>query len=107
MAYQSFDEEEAPAKDGMDGGGDGGDEPMQDEGETTLVPTSMLGGEEPKPGDICHFEVVGVHGNDTELKWVPKGEGSERKGMDGASDRMGKMADGGARMRGNSGGMGY
>ena len=57
-----------------------GDE-ANEEGETTLVPRSMLG--DKKPGDKCTFEVVRTFDDEVELKYSDSE--SESNSNDGAS----------------------
>jgi hypothetical protein len=111
MAYGNFDEEEAapPRADG-DMGGEG-DEHME-EGNTSVLPKSFFEGKELEPGTQCKVEIVAVHGDDVEVKYVPHEDNEEEDGTEGARNRMNMAADGGARMRGgggggNPGGMGY
>lgn len=104
MAYSNFDDEEAAPpseKEQMDG-----DKEMQDDGSTSLLPKSFFGGKDLEPGKECKVQVVAVHGDDVEVKYVPHDEGDEMKdgGMDGARNRMNMAADGGKMMAANSGG---
>ncbi len=45
-------------------------EPTGEEGQTTLLPKSVVGGKQLKPGDVCELEVVADHGDDYEVKYA-------------------------------------
>lgn len=110
MAYSNMDEDNAAS--GMadrSSDGDGGGEPMMEEGgETSLLPRSFFAGKELTPGKECKVKIVAVHGDDVEVEYVPHDEGDETEagGMDGARSRMNMAADGGKAMAGGGGGGG-
>lgn len=71
---QAGDSGEASSKSEPSDSPDSGED-MQ---ETALVPKSMLKAGV-KPGDTCMVEVVSVHGDEAEVKWVKDEESGETK----------------------------
>lgn len=77
-----------------------GDEEQMD-GETALLPKSILGGKEFQPGQEVVLKIVREHGDQVEVQYATEkdGEGEEDEGggaapeseMDGAMGRMGSM----------------
>ena len=50
-------------------------EPTGEEGQTTLLPKSVVGGKQLKPGDVCELEVVADHGDEYEVKYAGEAGG--------------------------------
>jgi hypothetical protein len=90
------------------GGGDdaAGQDDEKMEGETALLPKSILGGKDFQPGDEVVLKIVGMHDDEVEVAYAPEKPGGaddeemteEPAGeMDQAQNRL-------ASMGGNSGG---
>lgn len=58
------------------------DQSQDQEGETFLVSKSNLGGDDPQPGDVCKFEVVRVHEDEVEFKYVKEDNKNESDNPD-------------------------
>lgn len=96
MAYYSNSQSSAmPAAPDDTPGGDPNAQaqPPEDdkmEGQSTIVPMSLFP-DPPKPGDVCDFKVVAVHGDEVEVEYAKDGESSS--GGDDTMSRMSAMAD--------------
>lgn len=99
MAYYSNpgDDGDMPDK----GMGDDMPDKMSDddkgsEGETALLPKTILAGKEFKPGDEVVLKIVAMHGDEVEVAYATE-EGSEDEGMDehdkATTGRLSAMAD--------------
>lgn len=72
----------------------GAKEPADDSPEenTFLVPKDALGGKEPNPGDKCTFEIVKVHGDEVEVRYVGEEESDSEYGDKGTmKESLGDM----------------
>jgi hypothetical protein len=69
----------------------------KEEGETALLPRSLFGGADPKPGEEYIFEVVRSYdGDEIEIKYAPKNkEEGKNDEADGKLDAMGTEMGGG------------
>lgn len=94
MAYYNAPDDapespDAPAAN-PEGGGDEGDEQGM-QGETTLIPKSILAGKDFKPGDEVVLKIVKLYDDQAEVEYATeKGKDSGRAAM---HSRMGKYAD--------------
>lgn len=93
--YPGMDEEASPSETP-----DAPDKPKDDneDGETALIPRSLFGGHEPKPGEEYVFQVVrSYEGDEIEIKYAPKKKESEPPSDDANSkiSAMGSEMGGG------------
>ncbi|MDB6108313.1 MAG: hypothetical protein JWR69_63 [Pedosphaera sp.] len=85
------------------GAGGGAAEPPEDqnpgekaEGETALLPKSLLGGGDCQPGEKISLEVVHVYEDEVEVKMVNGEDGEKSPGtpvMDEAQNKLGMMGE--------------
>ena len=69
------------------------DQDDQAQGETTLIPKSMLGDRECQPGEKLDFEVVHVYDGEVEVKFTGYNEEGEREGaMENSLSEMSEYA---------------
>ena len=61
------------------------------EGQTAILPKSILGGKEFKPGEEVMLKIVALHDNDVEVEYAPE-KGSE-EGQEGAEEEMASPPD--------------
>lgn len=90
MAYYNDDGDDQQPDD-MPDKPDGMDEGKEQEmgGESTMVPASIFP-TPVKPGDICDFKVVSVHGDEVEIEYA---EDSDEPSAPDKHQRMAAMAD--------------
>lgn len=64
-----------------------------EDGETALIPRSLFGGHDPKPGEEYVFEVVRAYeGDEIEIKYAPKKTGeSDSDREESANDKLNSM----------------
>ncbi len=89
MAYYSApdDAPETPPADGAAPPDEGGDEQGM-QGETTLIPKSILAGKDFKPGDEVVLKIVKLYDDQAEVEYAPeKGKDSGRAAMHGRMDK--------------------
>jgi hypothetical protein len=96
MDYYSDNQGDAPMDNSK--AAEGGDEHM--EGETALLPKSILGGKDFKPGEEVVLKIVRMHDDEVEVAYAPAkpGEGEEHgesSEMDGSMNKLSAMAGGG------------
>lgn len=80
------DSMEDPEKETMDAKGDGEEKDSRDEA-TALIPKSVTGGKDFKPGDEIVLEVVAVHEDELEVKYASEKGGEEEKEKEPSMDR--------------------
>lgn len=106
--YPQPDEPDATsaAPQGADGEGEEKPDDQKMEGETALLPKSILGGKEFNPGDEVVLKIVGMHEDEVEVSYASEKSGSaEKPGADDGGE-MGK-AQGRLSSMGGAGGAGY
>ena len=60
--------------------------------ESALLPKSLFGGKEPKPGEEFVFKVVQVHGEEVEVEYATGSEKKDSENMAAADSKMDAMA---------------
>ena len=100
MAYYSNPGDDAPSMPDKGMADDAPDKMSDDEkgseGETALLPKTILAGKEFKPGDEVVLKIVAMHGDEVEVAYATE-EGGEDDGMDehdkATTGRLSAMAD--------------
>lgn len=84
------DDDASPAMPGKDKEG------AEEVGETSLLPKSFFAGKDPSPGDQCMVEVMRVHGDECEVKYVKHDEAAEPEepSVEGVNGRLDSMSKG-------------
>lgn len=97
MAYPASDES-APdtAESAAPEGGEGDPENQPEEGETALLPKSILAGKEFNPGDEVVLKIVRINEDEVEVSYAKSDKGGKTGGrsqMDQATDGLASMAE--------------
>ncbi len=70
-----------------------GEEDMHEEGETSLLPKSMFGKHEPKPGEEYIFKVVRLHEGEVEIVYsTGESKDKEKSSMEESMGGLDEMA---------------